>query len=71
MLRFLQYVIGFDSVDDESKPENPMFDVDVPTPDQVQYSTVQCSAVQFNAVQFSTVQFSAFQYTALQCSTVQ
>ncbi|XP_023322408.1 AMP deaminase 2 isoform X4 [Eurytemora carolleeae] len=32
--RFLQYVIGFDSVDDESKPENPMFDVDVPTPDQ-------------------------------------
>ena len=33
--RFLQYIIGFDSVDDESKPENPMFDVDVPTPDQV------------------------------------
>jgi AMP deaminase len=33
--RFLQYVTGFDSVDDESKPENPMFDVDVPTPDQV------------------------------------
>jgi len=32
--RFLQYVIGFDSVDDESKPENPMFDIDVPTPDQ-------------------------------------
>jgi len=32
--RFLQYVIGFDSVDDESKPENPMFDVDVPTPDE-------------------------------------
>merc|ERR1712088_933163 len=32
--RFLQYVIGFDSVDDESKPENPMFDRDVPTPDQ-------------------------------------
>ena len=31
---FLQYVIGFDSVDDESKPENPMFDSDVPTPDQ-------------------------------------
>ena len=30
---FLQYVIGFDSVDDESKPENPMFDADVPTPD--------------------------------------
>ena len=33
-IRFLQYVIGFDSVDDESKPENPMFDIDVPTPDQ-------------------------------------
>ena len=33
-LRFLQYVIGFDSVDDESKPENPMFDIDVPTPDE-------------------------------------
>jgi len=32
--RFLQYVIGFDSVDDESKPENPMFDIDVPTPDE-------------------------------------
>ena len=31
---FLQYVIGFDSVDDESKPENPMFDADVPTPDR-------------------------------------
>jgi len=26
--RFLQYVIGFDSVDDESKPENPLFDND-------------------------------------------
>ena len=26
----LQYVIGFDSVDDESKPENAMFDIDVP-----------------------------------------
>ncbi len=32
--RFLQYVIGFDSVDDESKPENPLFDKDVPTPEQ-------------------------------------
>jgi len=32
--RFLQYVIGFDSVDDESKPENAMFDADVPPPDQ-------------------------------------
>ncbi|XP_018333886.1 AMP deaminase 2 isoform X2 [Agrilus planipennis] len=31
--RFLQYVIGFDSVDDESKPENPLFDKDVPTPE--------------------------------------
>ncbi|KAJ8925898.1 hypothetical protein NQ315_009750 [Exocentrus adspersus] len=33
--KFLQYVIGFDSVDDESKPEkNPLFDKDTPTPDQ-------------------------------------
>jgi len=32
--RFLQYVSGFDSVDDESKPENSMFDIDVPTPDE-------------------------------------
>eukprot|EP00090_Calanus_glacialis_P041983 TRINITY_DN7461_c0_g1_i1.p1 TRINITY_DN7461_c0_g1~~TRINITY_DN7461_c0_g1_i1.p1 ORF type:complete len:754 (-),score=227.80 TRINITY_DN7461_c0_g1_i1:226-2487(-) len=32
--RFLQYVVGFDSVDDESKPENAMFDTDVPTPDR-------------------------------------
>jgi len=31
--RFLQYVVGFDSVDDESKPENAMFDMDVATPD--------------------------------------
>lgn len=31
---FLQYVIGFDSVDDESKPENPLFDKDVSTPDE-------------------------------------
>jgi len=31
---FLQYVIGFDSVDDESKPENAMFDIDVATPDE-------------------------------------
>jgi len=31
---FLQYVIGFDSVDDESKPENAMFDADVATPDE-------------------------------------
>ncbi|XP_055840719.1 AMP deaminase 2 isoform X2 [Episyrphus balteatus] len=30
--RFLQYVIGFDSVDDESKPENPLFDGDIATP---------------------------------------
>lgn len=30
--KFLQYVIGFDSVDDESKPENPLFDKDVPPP---------------------------------------
>lgn len=32
--KFLQYVIGFDSVDDESRPENPLFDKDVPPPDQ-------------------------------------
>ena len=32
--KFLQYVIGFDSVDDESKPENPLFDKDVPKPEQ-------------------------------------
>lgn len=31
--KFLQYIIGFDSVDDESKPENPLFERDVPTPD--------------------------------------
>lgn len=31
--KFLQYVIGFDSVDDESKPENPLFDKDVDTPE--------------------------------------
>ncbi|KAI8128323.1 AMP deaminase 2 [Lucilia cuprina] len=30
--RFLHYVIGFDSVDDESKPENPLFDGDITTP---------------------------------------
>uniref|UniRef100_A0A1B0A2Z0 AMP deaminase n=1 Tax=Glossina pallidipes TaxID=7398 RepID=A0A1B0A2Z0_GLOPL len=30
--RFLHYVIGFDSVDDESKPENPLFDGDIITP---------------------------------------
>lgn len=30
--KFLQYVIGFDSVDDESKPENPQFDKDVSPP---------------------------------------
>lgn len=32
--KFLQYVIGFDSVDDESKPENPLFDKDIPSPDK-------------------------------------
>eukprot|EP00092_Neocalanus_flemingeri_P075416 GFUD01093427.1.p1 GENE.GFUD01093427.1~~GFUD01093427.1.p1 ORF type:complete len:789 (-),score=232.98 GFUD01093427.1:236-2602(-) len=31
---FLQYVIGFDSVDDESKPENAIFDADVATPEE-------------------------------------
>lgn len=32
--RFLQYVIGFDSVDDESKPENPMIDKDTLRPEE-------------------------------------
>ncbi|KAK0181834.1 hypothetical protein PV327_000023 [Microctonus hyperodae] len=32
--KFLQYVIGFDSVDDESKPENPLFDKDVCPPEK-------------------------------------
>jgi len=32
--RFLRHVIGLDSVDDESKPENPLFDKDVTTPDR-------------------------------------
>lgn len=32
--RFLQYVIGIDSVDDESKPENPLFERDVSVPEQ-------------------------------------
>ncbi|VVC27125.1 AMP deaminase,Adenosine/AMP deaminase domain,Metal-dependent hydrolase,Adenosine/AMP deaminase [Cinara cedri] len=32
--RFLQHVVGFDSVDDESKPENPFVDRDVPKPAQ-------------------------------------
>jgi AMP deaminase len=27
-------VVGFDSVDDESKPENPLFDKDVTLPEQ-------------------------------------
>lgn len=31
--QFLQYVIGFDSVDDESKPENPLLENDVITPE--------------------------------------
>lgn len=30
---WLQYVSGFDSVDDESKHENPLFDSSTPTPD--------------------------------------
>ena len=33
--KFLKYVVGFDSVDDESKPESSWFDRDTPTPDQV------------------------------------
>uniref|UniRef100_A0A1L8DXU6 AMP deaminase n=1 Tax=Nyssomyia neivai TaxID=330878 RepID=A0A1L8DXU6_9DIPT len=32
--KFLQYVIGFDSVDDESKPENPLLDSDIAEPEQ-------------------------------------
>ncbi|XP_059471605.1 AMP deaminase 2 isoform X2 [Neocloeon triangulifer] len=32
--KFLQYVIGLDSVDDESKPENPLFDKEVNTPEK-------------------------------------
>ena len=32
--RFLQYVVGFDSVDDESKPENPFLDRDIAPPDK-------------------------------------
>jgi AMP deaminase len=31
---FLQHVIGFDSVDDESKPEHPVFDKDTPPPQE-------------------------------------
>lgn len=31
---WLQYVSGFDSVDDESKHENPLFDSLIPSPDQ-------------------------------------
>ncbi|KAH8397378.1 hypothetical protein KR222_000791, partial [Zaprionus bogoriensis] len=37
LYRFLTYVIGFDSVDDESKPENPLFDNDVPRPEEWTY----------------------------------
>ncbi|CAH4034180.1 AMP deaminase 2 isoform X1 [Pieris brassicae] len=32
--KFLTHVVGFDSVDDESKPENPMLDPDVRVPQQ-------------------------------------
>lgn len=32
--QFLQYVIGFDSVDDESKSENPLLEHDVITPEK-------------------------------------
>ena len=31
---YTQHVTGFDSVDDESKPENAMFDSEVATPDR-------------------------------------
>lgn len=33
-LKFYFQVTGLDSVDDESKPENPMFDTDVPLPEK-------------------------------------
>lgn len=39
MSRFLQHVVGFDSVDDESKPENPFVDRDVPKPEQWRETT--------------------------------
>ncbi|XP_068619303.1 AMP deaminase 2-like isoform X4 [Battus philenor] len=32
--KFLTHVVGFDSVDDESKPENPILDADVKCPEQ-------------------------------------
>ncbi|KAK7578161.1 hypothetical protein V9T40_010366 [Parthenolecanium corni] len=32
--KFLQFIIGFDSVDDESKPENPLLDRDVSVPEE-------------------------------------
>ncbi|KAJ0173439.1 hypothetical protein K1T71_010588 [Dendrolimus kikuchii] len=32
--KFLTHVVGFDSVDDESKPENPMLDTDVKSPEE-------------------------------------
>ncbi|XP_045537690.1 AMP deaminase 2 [Papilio machaon] len=32
--KFLTHVVGFDSVDDESKPENPMLDAEVKVPGQ-------------------------------------
>ena len=34
LMPMMQHVTGFDSVDDESKPENAMFDSEVPTPDR-------------------------------------
>lgn len=34
LFKFLQYVVGFDSVDDESKPENPTFEKDTALPHQ-------------------------------------
>ncbi|XP_063895689.1 AMP deaminase 2 isoform X2 [Helicoverpa armigera] len=32
--KFLTHVVGFDSVDDESKPENPMLDADAKSPEE-------------------------------------
>lgn len=34
LYKFLQYVIGLDSVDDESKPENPLIDADMAKPEE-------------------------------------
>jgi AMP deaminase len=33
-LLLIEQLVGFDSVDDESKPEHPVFDREVPTPEE-------------------------------------